>query len=111
MAYVSVGDAESTTGASTLSHNGVAFTTTLSGASSSAADTADIPLVTQGKYTFWCYEHMFPRADTALTGDALTVHNNLVSNLETGFTSTRKVIRLDAMQCERTTDGDIVNHY
>jgi|GEM_PF-1661076 len=111
VAYVSVGDAESTTNASTLSHNGVAYTTTLSGASSSAADTADIPLVTQGKYTFWGYEHMFPRADTALTGDAATVLTDLTSNLETGFTSSRKVIRLDAMQCERTTDGDIVNHY
>ena len=109
VAYVSVSDAEATIGATTLSHNGVSFTTTLSGATAVAADTVDVPLITEGKYTFWCYEHLLNRAGTS--GDALTVLNNLKANLATSFTSSRKTIRLDAMQCERTTDGEVVNHY
>ena len=108
VAYVSVGDGESTTGASTLSHNGVSYATTLSG-TSAAADAVDVPLVTQGKYTFWCYEHMLDRNDT--TGDAATVLALLKTNLAGSITSSRKTVKLADMQCERTTDGDIVNHY
>ena len=48
VAYVSVGDGESTTGATTLSHNGVAYSTTLSGTTAAAADALDVPLVTHG---------------------------------------------------------------
>ncbi len=106
--YMSVSDAETTTGATVLSHNGIAYPTTLS-TTSALADAADVPLVTQGKYTFWCYLHMLDRGDCS--GDAATVLTNLKSSLATSISSNRKTIKLADMQCERTTDGDIVNHY
>lgn len=101
VSYMGLSDADATTGATFLNHNGVSYPT--------SGDAAAIAMVSQGKYTFWCYEHLIDR--NSCTGDALTVLTNLKSNLPTSFTSSRKTIRLDAMQCERTTDGEIVNHF
>ena len=101
VSYMGISDADATTpsGAAYLSHNGVLYSTDLATAKAQ---------VTEGKYTFWCYEHLIDRSDLTDADDALKVLNKLKNDLPTAFTSTRKTIRLDEMNVYRTTDGDTV---
>ncbi|MGC4017465.1 MAG: hypothetical protein QM755_23570 [Luteolibacter sp.] len=98
--YLSVGDATSaiTGGAVELSHNGVAFS---------------IDNVKEGKYTFWCYEHVYDRGDLTAQNNkaqAGSLLSELRSNLPTAFTSDASKIRLSEMNCYRSSDGTTVFH-
>jgi len=95
--YMGISDADGTTGATYLSHNGVLFSTD---------EATAIAQVTEGKYTFWSYEHLFDRGDC--TDDALAVLELVKSELPTYTASTRKTIRLDAMHVYRDNDGETV---
>lgn len=99
LAYVGVSDAATATNATNLAtevaHNGVFYT--------SPND------VIQGKYTFWCYEHLFDRGDQINQSAALL--SELKTNLPTAFDTVPSTIRLTEMKCERASDGETVFHF
>jgi len=103
--YLSVGDAATaiTGGATELTHNGVSYNDT-------AAN------VIEGKYTFWCYEHLFARVGTDSTtgsdqtGQPRDLLLDFQTNLANSVTTSKSVIKLSDMHCSRATDGDTVFH-
>ncbi|MFD0895621.1 hypothetical protein KBB96_01470 [Luteolibacter ambystomatis] len=99
IAYLGVSDASTATNATNqateVSHNGVFYT--------AASD------VIHGRYTFWCYEHLFDRGDQ--TGQSLSLLTDLQTNLPTAFNTSVTTIRLGDMQCERGSDGETVFHF
>lgn len=97
VSYASVNDADPniTLGAVELSYNGVQLGN-VSGNYNNAT------VLTEGKYTFWCYEHVMYRSGTpvAIKNVADTVANQIRTVDAPTFLSSMKV--------ERATDGSVV---
>jgi hypothetical protein len=94
--YLGTNDANSTAipaGAVELSYNGV----TLGG--TSATDYNTVTALTEGKYSFWGYEHLYYRNGTG--GVVKTVADTVANQLKT----TDAVVLLGNMKVSRTTDG------
>jgi hypothetical protein len=94
--YLGTNDANGTAipaGAVELSYNGV----TLGG--NSATDYNTVTALTEGKYTFWGYEHLYYRNGTG--GVVKTVADAVANQLKT----TDAVVLISSMKVSRTTDG------
>ena len=98
VSYMSVNDADATAlpnGAVELRYNGV-----LLGNTGGNYNTATI--LTEGDYSFWCYEHVMYRSGTpaAVSAVADTVANQ-IRNVDAP-------VFLSSMKCLRATDGSVV---
>lgn len=97
IAYVGISDANTAigNGAAALTYNGVAYTANN---------------VQNGEYGFWGYEHIL--SIPTLSGDGLTVKNNLKTNLLTGTfeTTSGAGFEVSTMNVNRPTDGGDVVH-
>lgn len=94
VSYVGISDSATAVaaGATILPYNGVAQST---------------QAIIDGKYTFWCYEHLFTRSD--LTGQAAALKASLVTNL-TGLATSSSAIKITDMKVSRITDGSQVGN-
>lgn len=96
ISYLSVNDADANSlpnGAVELSYNGVTLGNT-GGNYNNAA------VLTEGKYTFWCYEHVYYRSGSPVASVADLIANQLK-------TADAPVL-LTSMKVERATDGSVV---
>lgn len=99
--YLGVNDADNTAlknGAVELSYNGVL----LGPAAGTPASYNNNTALTEGKYTFWGYEHMYYRASTASV--VKTVADAIAGDLKTADAQ----VLLGSMKVQRTTDGAVV---
>jgi hypothetical protein len=97
--YTGTGDAPTATnlGGAELTHNGVAY-----------SDAA----VKEGKYTFWCYEHLlYPSTwSGASTGTPEAKKRDVADKLGLQIRTVNAPIKLTEMNCSRTADGSVVFH-
>jgi hypothetical protein len=100
--FLSTGDSVNAVngGAKLLSYNGVGITP-----SSGGLNATDKAKVVEGLYTAWSYQQMYRRGDIT-SGDALTVYNQIRTNMATSLGSAG--IPIAEMYASRTEDGGAV---
>jgi len=99
VSYAGVGDADTNAlpnGAVELSYNGVTLGNT-------GGNYNNATVLTEGKYSFWGYEHVYYRSATGGTAVG-TVADTIANQLKT----TDAQVLLGSMKVERATDGSVV---
>jgi hypothetical protein len=98
VSYAGTGDADKNAlpnGAVELSFNGVKL-----GSPTTGQTYGNLPVLTEGQYTFWGYEHLYYRAATSGTAQG-SIADKIALQIKTADSP----VLLSAMKVQRQTDG------